>query len=213
MIRARVQVEVETFNPILAVGGEPETHPPHLDPATHQRAKEKAKARTHDETKEIPITTQHSDKPNTAKETCGYCGGNHVARNCWKRQNDEKKDGVGCLNKAPHKQANMNLQIDDANVMFSQSVLSVVTPDSSHFPALTQWGENEEEKKNEETLSNETLASAPASEAQQATEQENQSKKESENALAEHNSLPVGLETGLPKPKESPQTSDSASVD
>jgi hypothetical protein len=90
---------------------------------------------------------------------------------------------MGRLTKAPHKQANLNLQIDEANMMFSQSVLSVVNPHSTHFKtALTQWRENEEEKKNEETLSNETLASEPASEAQQATEQENQSKEESENA-------------------------------
>jgi hypothetical protein len=53
--RARVQVfEVETFNPILAVGGAPETHAPRLEPTTLPTANEKAKARTHDETKENP---------------------------------------------------------------------------------------------------------------------------------------------------------------
>jgi hypothetical protein len=152
------------------------------------------------------------------KETCGYCGGNHIARNCWKRQNEEKKDGVVKFSTPPHKQANLNLQIEEASMMFSQSVVSVVPSDTPISPTfLTQWGENDNENDNENnnegTLSNETLERQPTPEAQQATEQEEkQSPQELENTQKETKNLPVGLELGLPKTKESPPTSDSALV-
>ena len=73
----------------------------------------------------------------------------------------------------PHKQANLNLQIEEASMMFSQSVVSVVPPDPPiSQTSLTQWGENDNESNNEGTLSNETLERQPTPEAQQATEQE-----------------------------------------
>ncbi len=75
---------------------------------------------------------------NKPKDTCSFCGGNHTARNCCKRQNEEKKDGVVRFSTPPHKQANLNLQIDEASMMFSQSVVSVTTPDSNNSqPSFT----------------------------------------------------------------------------
>jgi hypothetical protein len=114
----------------------------------------------------------------------------------------------------PHKQANLNLQIEEASMMFSQSVVSVVPPDTPISPtSLTQWGENANETNNEETLSNENSERPPIPEAQQAIEkEEKQSPQELEDTQKEMNNLPVGLELGLPKTKESPPTSDSALV-
>ena len=72
------------------------------------------------------------------KDPCSYCGGdNHSARTCYKRQNDEKNE------KSPttHKQANLNLQIEETALMF-QSVLSVYASGTEPHPDTTRWGES-----------------------------------------------------------------------
>jgi hypothetical protein len=139
--------------------------------------------------------------------------GNHIARNFWIRQNEAKKDGVGKFSTPPHKQANLNLQIEEASMIFSQSVVSVVTPDP-HISrtSLTQWGENDTVDNNEETLDKETLERKEIHEAQQANANSSQDTEELHNTAREQQSLPVGLEPLLPKPKESSPTSDSALV-
>jgi hypothetical protein len=64
----------------------------------------------------------------------------------------------------------------------------------------------------EEALSNKTLKREHIQEAQQANANLNHETEELENTSREQQSLPVRLEPGLPKTKESPPTSDSASV-
>jgi hypothetical protein len=57
-------------------------------------------------------------------DPCSYCGRtNHNARNCYKRQEDEKKKST-----TPHKQAHQSILVDETAFQFSQSVLSI-----SHF--------------------------------------------------------------------------------
>ena len=88
---------------------------------------------------------QSPDHPRTLgdrkpKEPCSYCGGtNHSARTCYKRQNDEKAE----KGNKTHQQANLNIQIDEQALMFSQTVLTVFQSDTFPDPDTTRWGENE----------------------------------------------------------------------
>ncbi len=62
------------------------------------------------------------------------------------------------FNTPTHKQANLSLQIDKADMIFSQSVLSVVHADPILSPdSLTQWGENDNQTQEVSTLSNDTV--------------------------------------------------------
>jgi hypothetical protein len=98
-------------------------------------------------------------------------------------------------------------------MIFSQSILSVVHADPTlTTDSLTQWGENNNQDQEVNTLSNDTGNRQDNPEAQQAIEQENQLSRDKTNTKTVQQSLPAGLEPGLPKPKESPLTSDSASV-
>jgi hypothetical protein len=69
-------------------------------------------------------------------------------RTCYKRQNDEKNG-----KKPPHKQANLNVTIDETALMFQQTVVTVFNADQ---PSDTiRWGEtvNHEEIQNKTTNS------------------------------------------------------------
>ncbi len=60
------------------------------------------------------------------QDPCSYCGGdNHTARTCYKRQNDEKNGKT----KPSHKQANLNVIIDETALMFQQTVVTVSNAD------------------------------------------------------------------------------------
>ena len=84
-------------------------------------------------------------------------------------------------------------------MIFSQSVVSVVTPDP-HISrsSLTQWGGNDTVYNNEETLDKETLERKEIHEAQQANANSSQDTEELHNTAREQQSLPVGLEPWLP---------------
>ena len=101
------------------------------------RTKGKGKGRTQKGNTNNPARTFGDRKP---QDLCSYCGGaNHTARTCYKRQNDEKND----KSKQPHKQANLNVQIDETAMMFQQTVLSLSYSDTPND--TTRWGENDKE--------------------------------------------------------------------
>jgi hypothetical protein len=106
---------------------------PHTLSTTQHSPKRKGQ-RTHTKRKSQPPAHPYGDRK--PQDPCGYCGGaNHTARTCYKRQNDEKTE----KNK-PHKQANLNIQIDEQTLMFKQSVLSVSQSDTESDNDTTVGG-------------------------------------------------------------------------
>ncbi len=72
-------------------------------------------------------------------DPCSYCGRtNHNARNCYKRQEDEKTKLT-----SSHKQAHQSILVDETAFQFSQSVLSVYHSDFPNNPHHhgNDWGE------------------------------------------------------------------------
>jgi hypothetical protein len=90
-------------------------------------------------------------------------GDNHTARTCYKRQNGEKNGKA----KPTHKQANLNVTIDETALMFQQTVVTVFNAD---LPSDTiRWGETV----NQEDIEDQT------------TNSDQQSSKEGETAMTE----------------------------
>ncbi len=113
--------------------------------ANNTRPKGKGKGRQSKGQSPNPTRTLGDRKP---KDPSSYCGGaNHSARTCYKRQHDEKAE----KSNTTHKQANLNIQIDEQALMFSQTVLTVFPSDTLTDPDTTRWGESENEKENQTT--------------------------------------------------------------
>jgi hypothetical protein len=99
------------------------------------RSKGKGSQRDKGNTSRPPTGTR---KP-ADRERCSYCDKDgHNARNCYKRQNDDNTPKA----KTTHNQSNLNIEVDEHALMFSQSVLSVYTSDSEPLH-LSRWGETE----------------------------------------------------------------------
>ncbi len=82
-------------------------------------------------------------KPPTG-DPCTYCGRtNYNGRNCYKRQEDEKKKSPGT-----HKQAHQSILVDETAFQFSQSVLSIYHSDFQNNPHHhgNDWGEQTQEQ-------------------------------------------------------------------
>jgi hypothetical protein len=70
-------------------------------------------------------------------DPCSYCGrNNHNARNCYKRQEDEKKKSH-----SSHTHAHQSILVDETAFQFSQSVLSISHSDFNPHHHGTGWGE------------------------------------------------------------------------
>jgi hypothetical protein len=111
------------------------------------RQKGKRKGRNQKGKKESRPRTSGDRKP---QDPCSYCGGeNHTARTCYKRQNDEKNGKT----KSSHKQANLNVTIDETALMFQQTVVTVSNADQPSD--TTRWREtvNPEEIEDQATNS------------------------------------------------------------
>ena len=112
----------------------PNRHRPHQS-RTSETGREEGKG----EGRKGKASTPRTYGDRQPKDPCSYCGGdNHSARTCYKRQNDEKNE------KSPttHKQANLNVQIDETALMFQNSALTVFTSESSSHTDPNRWGES-----------------------------------------------------------------------
>jgi len=75
-------------------------------------------------------------------DPCSYCGrNNHNARNCYKRQEDEKNKS-----NSSHTQAHQSILVDETAFQFSQSVLSIAHSDFNPHHHGTGWGEYTQEQ-------------------------------------------------------------------
>ena len=93
-----------------------------------------------------PTDTRKPKDANPTKtptgDPCSYCGrNNHNARNCYKRQEDEKKKST-----STHKQAHQSILVDETAFQFSQSVLSISHSDFNPHHHGNDWGEPTQEQ-------------------------------------------------------------------
>ena len=138
----------------------------------HNRPKGKGKGRQQKGQSPTDPRTLGDRKP---KEPCSYCGGeNHTARTCYKRQNDEKNAKTSTT----HKQANLNVQIDEQALMFSQTVLTVSLSDSLPEPDTNRWGESENGQDQTTTDSDQEKDSTEESKAETISEKDYEEWKE-----------------------------------
>ena len=94
------------------------------------------------------LTQRDNRKPKEDKaansptdDPCSYCGrNNHNARNCYKRQEDEKKKSHSSKT-----QAHQSILVDETAFQFSQSVLSISHSDFNPHHHGTGWGEYTQE--------------------------------------------------------------------
>jgi hypothetical protein len=137
----------------------------------------KGKGRTQTGQSPNPARTLSDRKP---KEPCSYgVDANYTARTCYKRQNDEHND------KNPtHKQANLNIQIDEQALILTQSVLQ----GSVHFVVCIRmrdsWGEYDQQDTATETTTSDTQKETSIKERdEETTEAEDNTKVLSTNLM------------------------------